>query len=171
WALESGLYDLATADWDDDMLALTETPRAWLAPIRRPTDIVGPVSPAGAAATGLAAGTPVAAGTADHVASAFSAGVIHPGDLLVKLGSSGDILYCTPDARVDSRLFLDFHLADDRFLPNGCMAASGSLLVWFRDTFAPVLTFVFVDNDAAAIAEPADGHLCLPPFLGEPTPL
>ncbi|TMB85231.1 MAG: carbohydrate kinase [Chloroflexi bacterium] len=171
WALESGLYDLATADWDDDMLALTETPRAWLAPIRRPTDIVGPVSAAGAAATGLAAGTPVAAGTADHVASAFSAGVIHPGDLLVKLGSSGDVLYCTPDARVDSRLFLDFHLADDRFLPNGCMAASGSLLVWFRDNFAPGLTFASLDKEAAAIPEGSDGLLVLPYFLGEKTPI
>jgi xylulokinase len=171
WALESGLYDLTTAEWDDDMLALAEAPRAWFGPICRPADVVGSVTPAAAAATGLKAGTPVVAGTADHVASAFSAGVIRPGDLLVKLGSSGDVLYCTRDARVDPRLFLDFHLADDRFLPNGCMAASGSLLVWFRDRFAPGQSFASLDAEAASVPPGSEGLLILPYFLGEKTPI
>ena len=32
WALESGLYDLRTADWADDLVALGAVERAWLPP-------------------------------------------------------------------------------------------------------------------------------------------
>jgi len=171
WALESGLYDLVASDWDDALLSLATIDRGWLPPVRRPSDVVGEVTPAAAAATGLRAGTPVVAGSADHVASAFSAGVIEPGDLLVKLGGAGDILYCTDRPLVDRRLFLDYHLVDDRFLPNGCMAASGSLLVWFRDQFAPGVSFGELDREASLVPAGSDGLVALPYFLGEKTPL
>ncbi|MFN8518834.1 MAG: FGGY-family carbohydrate kinase [Chloroflexota bacterium] len=139
--------------------------------MRRPAEVVGEVTAESARATGLRPGTPVVAGSADHVASAFSAGVIEPGDLLVKLGGSGDILYCTDRPIVDRRLFLDYHLSDDRFLPNGCMAASGSLLVWFRNHLAPGTSFADLDREAAAVAPGAEGLVALPYFLGEKTPL
>jgi len=171
WALESGLYDLRATDWDDPMLGLATIDRGWLPMVRRPADVVGEVTAAAALATGLRAGTPVVAGSADHVASAFSAGVIEPGDLLVKLGGSGDILYCTDRPLVDRRLFLDYHLVDDRFLPNGCMAASGSLLVWFRDRFAPGVSFADLDLEASRVPPGSEGLVALPYFLGEKTPL
>jgi xylulokinase len=171
WALESGLWDLTRGDWDDALLSLAGVPRTWLAPVRRPSDVVGTVTSRAAHATGLRAGTPVVAGSADHVASAFSAGVLRPGDLLVKLGSAGDILYCAAEPLVDRRLFLDHHLADGRFLPNGCMAASGSLLAWFRDAFAPGSSFAALDAEAAPLPPGADGLLVLPYVIGEKTPL
>lgn len=171
WALESGLYDLGREDWDDAILELATIDRSLLPPVRRPAEIVGAVTSSAAAATGLAAGTPVVAGSADHVASAFSAGVIGPGDLLVKLGGAGDILYCSTRPLVDPRLFLDYHVMDDRFLPNGCMAASGSLIAWFRDQFAPGRSFAELDAEAAAIPPGAEGLIVLPYVLGEKTPL
>jgi len=171
WALESGLLDFRAATWAPDLLDLATIDPALLPPIRRPSDVVGTVTPEAARATGLKPGTPVVAGSADHVASAHSAGVIEPGDLLVKLGSSGDILYCTDRAAVDARLFLDYHLRDSYFLPNGCMAASGSLIVWFRDQFAPGSSFAALDAEAAKTPAGADGCILLPYFLGEKTPI
>jgi xylulokinase len=171
WALESGLYDLRRGDWDDTILELATIDRGWLPSVRRPADVIGAVTAAAADATGLREGTPVVAGSADHVASAFSAGVIRPGDLLVKLGGAGDILYCSARPLVDPRLFLDYHVMDDRFLPNGCMAASGSLIAWFRDQFAPGRSFAELDAEAAAIPPGADGLIVLPYVLGEKTPL
>ena len=89
WALESGLYDLQAADFADDLLAAAGWDRERLAPIRDPADVVGGVTAETAAATGLRAGTPVVAGLADHVASAFGAGLAAHGDVLVKLGGLG----------------------------------------------------------------------------------
>ena len=171
WALESGLYDFRAQRWDEKMLDLATVQPAWLGPVRAPVDVVGTVSPQAAAETGLAVGTPVVAGSADHVASAFSAGVTEPGDLLVKLGGTGDILLCTEDPVVDRRLFLDYHVMDGRFLPNGCMSASGNLIVWFQKTLSPGLGFDALDAEAAATPPGADGLVVLPYFLGEKTPL
>ncbi len=171
WALESGLYDFRAERWDSHLLKLAAADPAWLGPVHAPADVVGHVTRTAARDTGLPVGTPVVAGSADHVASAFSAGVIHPGDLLVKLGGTGDVLLCTADPIVDPRLFLDYHVMDGRFLPNGCMAASGNLIVWFQKTLAAGVAFSELDDEAARTPPGADGLVLLPYFLGEKTPL
>ena len=171
WALESGLFDLKRQDWDDDLLRLAKIDRAWLGEVHWPSDIVGQVTPWAAGQTGLLAGTPVVAGSADHIASAFSAGLKDEGDLLVKLGGSGDILCCVNHAEVDQRLFLDYHVIPGKFLINGCMASSGSLIRWFRDQFAPGMEYRDLDAQAAGLHAGADGLVLLPYFLGEKTPL
>ncbi len=141
WALESGLYDFHTEDWIDDLLLQATIERRNLGRIRWPAEVVGGIHPEAARITGLRAGTPVVAGSADHIASAFSAGIKQQGDLLVKLGGAGDILYCVDRATVDPRLFLDYHVIPGKYLVNGCMASSGSLLQWFRNEFSPELQF------------------------------
>jgi xylulokinase len=171
WALEGGLFDLERQDWDDDLLGLATIDRAWLAPVRWPAEIVGEVTPQAASQTGLRAGTPVVAGSADHIASAFSAGLKQEGDLLVKLGGAGDILCCVDRIQVDPRLFLDYHVIPGKFLINGCMAASGSLIRWYRDQFAPNSTYATLDAEAARIPAGAEGLILLPYFLGEKTPI
>jgi xylulokinase len=120
---------------------------------------------------GLVEGIPVVAGSADHVASAFSAGIRNPGDLLVKLGGAGDILYAADVWTVDERLFLDYHVVPDRFLINGCMAASGSIIKWFRRHFAPAADYAALDVEAGAVPAGSDGLVVLPYFLGEKTPI
>ena len=171
WALESGLYDFRREDWADDLLALAKIDRSWLGELHAPADLVGSVTSQAASETGLAAGTPVVAGSADHVSSAFSAGLSRPGDLLVKLGGSGDILFSVDEAEMDPRLFLDYHDIPGKFLINGCMASSGSLIRWFRDQFAPNLDYPDLDLEAEAIPAGSDGLIILPYFLGEKTPL
>lgn len=171
WALESGLFDLQREQWDDQLLALSTIDSGWLGPVHWPAEVVGTVTRQAAQETGLAEGTPVVAGSADHVASAFSAGLKDQGDLLVKLGGAGDILYCLERPVVDSRLFLDYHVIPGKFLINGCMAASGSIIRWFRDQFAPGTDYSALDREAEEIPPGAEGLLLLPYFLGEKTPI
>ncbi|MCL4562026.1 MAG: FGGY-family carbohydrate kinase, partial [Chloroflexi bacterium] len=171
WALESGLFDYHREAWDEDLLRLGKIDYDWLGEVHWPSDIVGEVTPQAGRLTGLAAGTPVVAGSADHIASAFSAGVKDEGDLLVKLGGAGDILFCLDKAESDPRLFLDYHVIPGKFLINGCMASSGSLIRWFRDQFASELDYPILDAEAAHLPAGADGLVLLPYFLGEKTPL
>jgi xylulokinase len=171
WALESGLFDLQSGDWDDELLSLAGIGRSLLAPVRWPAEVVGEVTREAAALTGLMEGTPVAAGSADHIASAFSAGLKAPGDLLVKLGGSGDMLISLDEALVDERLYLDYHLIPGKFVMNGCMASSGSLIRWFREQFAAESDYAALDCEAESIAAGSDGLVLLPYFLGEKTPL
>lgn len=171
WALESGLYDLEAGTWAPDILAASGVSAALLPPIHRPDEVVGEVTAAAAAATGLRAGTPVVAGTADHIGSAFAAGVLDDGDLLIKLGGAGDVLLAADEPLVDERLYLDFHLLPGRWMPNGCMAASGSLILWFQRVLAGGTDLALLDEEALRAGPGAGGVIALPYFLGEKTPI
>lgn len=171
WALESGLFDLHREDWDDTLLALSTIDRSWLGEVHWPSDVVGEVTRDAADHTGLRPGTPVVAGSADHIASAFSAGLKTPGDLLVKLGGAGDILYDLDELVIDPRLFLDYHVIPGKYLINGCMAASGSIIKWFRKQFAPQADYPTLDAESAQVPPGSEGLVLLPYFLGEKTPI
>lgn len=165
------MFDLQCEHWDDGLLALATINRWWLPLARWPAEVVGKVTREAAMVTGLQAGTPVVAGSADHVASAFSAGLKAQGDLLVKLGGAGDILYCVDHILVDTRLFLDYHVIPGKFLVNGCMASSGSIIKWFRNEFASGASFAELDETAETLPAGSNGLILLPYFLGEKTPI
>lgn len=171
WALESGLFDLQREDWDSTLLNLSKISRDWLGQVHRPSQIVGAVSESAAAWLGLAPGIPVVAGSADHIASAFSAGLRVHGDLLVKLGGAGDILYCIDEITVDPRLFLDYHVVPQKFILNGCMATSGSILKWFKQHFAAETSYSDLDKEAAQVPAGSGELILLPYFLGEKSPI
>ncbi|HEV2428012.1 MAG TPA: FGGY family carbohydrate kinase [Acidimicrobiales bacterium] len=167
WALESTLYslDLAPIDAIVEATGLGLPP---LLPVKRPGEAVGEVSAAAAVATGLAAGTPIVVGGADHVFSAFGAGLTEPGECLVKLGGAGDIMTVSEEPVFDERLYLDHHPIPGRWMPNGCMATSGSLLRWEQTLLGGV---DLAELDVAASASEPGALLTLPYFLGEKTPL
>ena len=109
WALESGLYELENADYAPDLCAAAGIDRSLLGPIRDPRQVIGGITDVVAARTGLQVDVPVVAGMADHVSSAFAAGLAEHGDLLVKLGGSVDVLACSDRPLLDARLYLDAH--------------------------------------------------------------
>ncbi|KAA0084390.1 carbohydrate kinase [Mycolicibacterium sp. P9-64] len=167
WALESGLFTI-DGDTADAVLAAAGLDAATLPPVHRPGSRVGGLSREAAERTGLPAGTALVVGGADHVLSAFAAGVNEPGDALVKLGGAGDILVASDTRIVDERLYLDAHPVPGHWLPNGCMATSGSLIRWFQALIGG--TDLTVLDDEATTARPAE-VLCLPYFLGEKSPI
>ena len=171
WALEGGLYDLSTATYAPDLCAAAGVGASLFGPIRDPADVIGGVSAAMAARTGLRAGTPVVAGLADHVSSAFGAGLARHGDLLVKLGGSVDVLACSDRPLLDARLYLDAHPSPGLWLPNGCMASGGSGVRWFQRELADGAALEALDDEAAATPPGAEGVVLLPYLLGEKTPV
>lgn len=178
WALEAGFINLETLGLDEALIALGNIAPAQLPKLAASQEIIGGVSRDAAAATGLAVGTPVVAGLADHVASAWAAGVQNPGDLLVKLGGACDILLSSKVARPDRRIFLDHHAIPGLFMPNGCMACTGSMLNWFAKHFGQSADsrgsgnrLQNLDAWAAEVAPGSDGVRALPYFLGEKTPI
>ena len=104
WALEAGFVDLHSGQIAPELVELAHIAPEALPPVRAAHEVIGEVTRAAAAASGLAAGTPVVAGCADHVASAFVAGIRQEGDLLLKFGGAGDILLATDRPRPDPRL-------------------------------------------------------------------
>ena len=137
----------------------------------RRTKRIGVVSAEAAAATGLPPGAAVFGGAADHIASALAAGLTDAGDVLLKFGGAGDVIAIAERAEPDRRLFLDYHLVPGLYAPNGCMAASGSLLRWLAALIGGGLSLAELDAEAAAVSAGAEGVRMLPYFLGEKTPI
>ena len=166
WAIESGLFDLVgepvVSVWDAVDLSADRIP-----PLRRPGDVVGAISASAAEELGLPEGTTIAIGGADHVMSAYAAGLATEGDVLVKLGGAGDILAVANSPVLDPRLYLDAHPAPDLWLPNGCMATSGSMLRWLQSIHGRQ---DLEQLDQEASVRPPAALVALPYLLGEKTP-
>lgn len=167
WALESGLFTVNSERFAEAFAAAHINANV-IPEVVEPGTVVGALSAEMAERTGLPAGIPLVVGGADHVLSAYSAGVRAPGDWLVKLGGAGDVLVASATPLVDERLYLDAHPVPGLWLPNGCMATSGSLIRWFQ-ALTGGAELLRLDDEAGA--EPAAGLYCLPYFLGEKSPL
>ncbi|HLK71321.1 MAG TPA: FGGY-family carbohydrate kinase [Steroidobacteraceae bacterium] len=171
WAAESGFYDVVRHRWHLPYLEHAGFDPALLPPVHKPVDVVAGVSEGAARATGLRAGTPVVAGSADHVAAALAAGLTQSGDILLKFGGAGDILYCDARPDPDPHFYFDYHDIPGLTLINGCMASSGSLVKWFSRELAGGAAPRELDDEARAIEPGAGGIIALPYFLGEKTPI
>ena len=174
WAVESGAFDIRKREWLADQLEHYGIPVSLFPPVNDSMAVIGETKPDFAAETGLKGGIPIIAGSADHVASTLAAGIIDEGDLLIKFGGAGDILYCTETLKTSDRLFIDFSDVPGKYLINGCMAASGSLVKWFtndicRSEDPDVLRKL--DDEAAKLPPASEGLVILPYFLGEKTPI
>ncbi len=175
WAIESGLFGLRDRCWQPDLLAAVELTGSHFPPVRQPGEIVAELDPEIAREVGLEPGIPLIAGSADHVASALASGLRDDGDTLIKFGGAGDILFCANEPVTHPSLFIDAHDIPGRYLLNGCMAASGSLVKWFLneilDQPADKATLAAMDEAALALPAGSDGVIVLPYFLGEKTPI
>jgi xylulokinase len=181
WALEAGFVDIARHELDDGLIALAHISRDAVPRKAASHEIIGAITQAAAAATGLKVGTPVVGGAADMIASALAAGVTERGQILLKFGGSVDVLVATDRDIPDPRLYLDYHLVPGLFMPNGCMSTGGSALSWFIANFggghaaeakaAGLSLHQVFDRLAAARPAGADGLTILPYFLGEKTPV
>ena len=171
WAAESGLYDVRQHRWHEPYLEYAGIDPAILPPVRQPTEIVGSISEAVAMQSGLRTGTPVVAGSADHIAAALAAGLTENGDVLLKFGGAGDILYCADHPEPDAHFYFDYHDIPGLTILSGCMATSGSLVKWFARELAGGTPLALLDQEAEAIPAGAGGIVALPYFLGEKTPI
>jgi len=168
WALESGLYDFRAGTWAPDICEACGVDPGWLGPVVPSGSVVGAASAEGV--PGLA-GVPVVTAGADHVAGAFAAGLVDHGDVVVELGGAGNILATTAEPVVDERLYLDYHLVPGRWVPNGCMATTGSLVRWFQREVGAGAPLDVLDAEAAGAGPGAGGLVLTPYFLGEKTPI
>jgi xylulokinase len=99
----SGFADNAKRRWDEGLLRTFGVPESKMPRIAFPSDIVGKVSAAASAESGLLEGTPVAAGLGDTAASFLACGAVAPG-LCVDVAGSASVFAATvsdfaPDLR------------------------------------------------------------------------
>ena len=164
------LFDLVARTWHQPFLdALEMTADQLPTPVPSST-VVGTVTPAAAAATGLAPGTPVVIGGGDGSCAGIGAGVIEPGTAYCVIGTSAWISVSTlapvPDPQQRTMTFHHVHPA--RYAPMGVMQLAGGAREWAWKALADGA----LDLDAAAAQVPPGAHnlLFLPYLMGERSP-
>jgi len=170
WALESGMWRIQ-GGWDDEILNLAGIDPSLLPRVYDPWEIIGGLKDNVARETNLPSGIPVVGGSADHIASALGVGMNRDGDLLLKFGGAGDILYITEKLKLSKRLFIDYHDVPGQYVLNGCMASSGSIVKWFKNELSSGMDYDELTRMAEKIAVGSDGLVLLPYFIGEKTPI
>jgi xylulokinase len=162
------LFDARAGAWSTEGARAAGVPLRLLPRVVRSHDVVGGVTRAAAAATGLREGTPVVAGGGDFAASALGAGVVDEGQACLMLGTAGNLLVPTREPRFDARLINSHHVGCDRWLSLGGTLC-GAALEWFRRACAPDADWASLEAEAQAAA-PSD-LLMLPYLQGERTPV
>ncbi|MCL1593807.1 MAG: xylulokinase [Actinomycetia bacterium] len=166
------LFDLAARNWSPEIAEALGVPTSLLPQTFEGTEVTGVVSDEGAAATGLRPGTPVMAGGGDQAANGVGVGAIKPGIVAVSLGTSGVVFAATngPVFEPEGRLHAFCHAVPGMWHLMGVMLSAAGSYRWFRDTFAPQVSYESVNSAAAEVSPGSNGLVFLPYLTGERTP-
>jgi glycerol kinase len=158
------LMDLATLNWDDEILDIMTVPRAMLPEIKSSSMVYGN-------ATGTLDGIPVAGILGDQQAAIFGQTCFSVGEAKNTYGTGNFLLLNTGTEAVQSKNGLlttvGYKIGDQDavYCLEGAIAVTGSLVQWFRDN----LGIIKAAPDIEALAETVDdngGAYFVPAFSG-----
>ncbi len=158
------LMNLATLDWDADLLAAIGVPRAMLPEIRPSSEVYG-------TARGALEGVPVAAALGDQQAALFGQTCFSPGEGKCTYGTGSFLLVNTGERPVFSNNGLlttvGFQLAGQPavYALEGSIAVTGSLVQWVRDNLGLIKSAPEIEALAASVADNG-GCYFVPAFAG-----
>ena len=168
----TALFDLGARTWSAAVAHELGLDPAMLPRTVEGPDVVGFVTKAAAAATGLRAGTPVVGGAGDQAANAVGVGAVVPGISAMSVGTSGVVFVPTagPAIEPDGLLSSFCHAVPGTWHLMGVTLSAAGSLKWLRDELAAGLTW----DELTALAEPippgSEGLVFLPYLSGERTP-
>jgi len=147
-------------------------PAAKLPPAVAAGTVVGGLTDAAAAATGLPAGTPIVGGTVDAFASYLGAGLLEPGDAYDPGGTAGGLgVYWDRPVEVPGSFVTPAPLPG-LFSVGAAMAATGRALDWYRtEMLGGTVSTETLLREVADIPAGADGLVFLPYLAGERSPI
>jgi len=178
-------YHTPSGGWDSDFfntIGLDDVQEKFPADVLPLGKIVGGLSAQAAEALGLPAGIPVAAGGGDAFVGILGLGVVKPGDLGVVMGSSNVLSGLSAEEFHSAGIFGSY---PDAVIPGlnlveGGQVSTGSILNWFKRTFAAgieqeanakgVSVYKLLDDEADAVPIGSDGLIVLDYFQGNRTP-
>lgn len=168
----TALFDVVNRRWSVEMMDALGLDRSILPRAYESADVAGAVSKEAAEQTGLAEGTPVVGGGGDQAASAVGNGIVEPGIVSCTLGTSGVVFAHMERVTYDpqGRVHTFCHAVRDKWHVMGVTQGAGLSLQWFRNQFAPGLSYDDLTAEAATSPTGAQGAFWLPYLMGERTP-
>lgn len=168
----TALFDVVHRRWSEELIAQLGLDASILPPVAESSCVTAQVSPVTARSTGLTAGTPVVAGAGDQAASAVGNGIVGPGMVSCTIGTSGVVFAFTQAPTYDpaGRVHTFCHGVPGAWHVMGVTQGAGLSLKWFRNTFAPDMTYDALTAEATGAPPGCHGLFWLPYLMGERTP-
>lgn len=161
----TGMFDDDHGAWARAIVDYLDIDPAILPEPRPSEQVVGAVTRAAAAETGLAEGTPVITGSSDNLGRALDRTAASANDLLIYLGTGAMIEYISESGAKPKGTF------------RSILGVAGTGPQWFKNNFGfqdevtaqekGVDTYHILDSDASELAPGAGGLLFLPHLMGE----
>jgi len=158
------LMDLATLQWDDEILAIMGIPKSMLPEIRSSSQVYGD-------ATGTLAGISVAGDLGDQQAALFGQTCFSPGEAKNTYGTGNFLLLNTGTSPVQSNNGLitgvGYKIGDApaAYMLEGSIAITGALVQWLRDNLHLISSAPEVETLARSV-EDNGGVFFVPAFSG-----
>jgi glycerol kinase len=158
------LMDLATLQWDDEILSTLGIPKSMLPDIRPSSQVYGD-------ATGGLAGIPVAGDLGDQQAALFGQTCFSVGEAKNTYGTGNFLLLNTGTSPVPSKsgliTGLGYKIGDQPavYMLEGSIAITGALVQWLRDNLKMISTSAEVETLAKSV-EDNGGVYFVPAFSG-----
>jgi xylulokinase len=176
-ASSTNAFDQRAGAWAEDILAEAGVPLHLWPEIVPSTTVLGTVTTAAAAMTGLLSGTPVVLGGGDGPMAATGVGITEPDDgAYAYLGSSSWVSVASTEPLLDlpdMRTMTFNHIAPGRFVPTATMQSGGGALQWIADVLtsdAEPDRFTRLVTAADGVLAADEGLFFLPHLLGERSP-
>lgn len=172
--------DVQQRTWDVALYTDMGLDPAKLPDLVATTDVVGTVTPAAAAATGLLSGTPVVAGGADMATSVTGVGAVTPGIVAITIGTSAQVTTSLATLLSGAQGRVDFHphAATGLLYLMGSIFSGGLTLQWLAKAFGEEdelgrlgnRYFDRLSDQAASSSAGSEGAMFLPFLVGSGTP-
>jgi len=160
------LMDLATLEWDQELLDICGIPRAMLPDIKPSLGHFGVV-----AVPEALAGVPITGILGDQQAATFGQAALRPGDSKSTYGTGSFLIVNTGEDIVHSTHGLITTVAYQRageaprYALEGSIAVTGSLIQWLRDNLGLISDASHVETLAASVPDNGGVHI-VPAFSG-----
>ena len=177
------LFNPHTKTWDKDVCERLGIPVEKLPPAFPSTKVVGEVTAAAAAQTGLAAGTPVVLCAGDVAVAQSGSGANREGKAHLCIGTATWVGVSSTTLRndPDKPFWALNHIDPDKFVIAGEMETGGGALQWYRNLLGgeearqaeerDVSTYQVFDELAATAPAGSDGLFFTPWLSGERAPV
>ncbi len=173
----TNLLALATREWDPELLSLFEVESRMLCDLVAPGSIVGGLTPAMAAETGLVVGLPVISAGGDQQCAALGLGLFSAKRAVANTGTGSYLIGHSDRPVLDPEMRLSCNVAalPDAYIVEAAVLTSGAVYRWFaesilQDPDSPTDQFEALNRAAQQAPAGANGLLLLPHFKGRGSP-
>ena len=155
------LLDIQNRRWSAEILERLQIDPALLPKVYESAEV-----------TGYYHGIPVAGGGGDNACAAVGCGVVRAGKAFTTIGTSGVVFAHTDGMVTDKlgRIHTFCSAVPGKWHVMGVTQAAGLSLKWFRENFAPTLTYREIDDMIEQVPIGAERLLYMPYLMGERTP-